>query len=203
MLRSAGPLMPPSGPCQLTALAMHGSRLHWQSRQSIASVSPGTVSASRGCSVRSASCPCGRSANVSDECIAAIEDGREARCQQKNNYGVGIWEAAKRKRREPSLETYCRMSLACRNCHSAGVAAGASGFAKPSSGKVSACVATANSSRSLRFRDVTIALRIVSITKILPLESEKIALSNGPRRTCSHCAWIEAASTGRRARPQS
>lgn len=66
-----------------------------------------------------------------------------------------------------SGETYCRMSFACKNCHSACIADGASGFGKASFGRVSTWVATAKSSRSFLFLDVTIALGRVSIAKII------------------------------------
>lgn len=63
---------------------------------------------------------------------------------------------------EGMLESFnglpCVMSLACKNFHSAEVGAGASGLAKASFGNVSTWVATAKSSRSFRFLDVTIAV---------------------------------------------
>lgn len=95
------------------------------------------------------------------------------------------------------------MSLACKNFHSAEVGAGASGLAKASFGNVSTWVATANSSRSLRFLDVTIALRRIRITKTTYLRSEKMAFSNETKLTCIRCALSAAASTSRLARPQS
>lgn len=104
---------------------------------------------------------------------------------------------------ENARETYCKISFVCKNCHSACVAAGASGAANAPWGRGSIWVATAKSSRSFRFRDVTIVLKIVSITKRTSFESEKFALSFGASLTCTHCAWIEAAAINRRGRPQS
>jgi hypothetical protein len=95
------------------------------------------------------------------------------------------------------------MSHPCRNTFSAGVAAGASGFAKSWLGMPSTSVATAYNCRNFLFRDATIALKIVSNAKMVFPESEKSALSDEGILTRTHRVSIAGASSGRQARPQS
>lgn len=116
---------------------------------------------------------------------------RKSRVKMENNIGFSVGN------------TYCKISFNCKNCHSAAVADGASGLAEMSWGRGSTWVATAKSSRSFLFRDVTIALSGVSTMKIIPDESENSALFFDAQLTCTRCALIEAAAINRRARPQS
>jgi len=99
--------------------------------------------------------------------------------------------------------TYRRISDSIRNVFSAGVVVGASGSLKSWSGMPSSSVATANSSRSLRFRDAVIDLRVVNTDYRTSKRSEKRALSIKTDRTLIPPALIAEASGGRRARAQS
>lgn len=119
--------------------------------------------------------------------LVKLCDAVQARCR----------DGKARKASQSIAPTYCNISLACKKSHSACDGAGASGLLKASWGRLSTCVATANSSRSFLLRDVTIALGEVSTLKIMSQQSEKFALSSARQLTCSRCAWNEAASIGR------
>ena len=99
-------------------------------------------------------------------------------------------------------KTYWRMSHLCKNWASAEVVGRASGSVKSMSGIPSAWVAIANSSRSLRLREATIALKIVRNHQDTPNWSEKFALSIETILTCILPVLIAVVWHGRRARPQ-